>query len=66
MSMVYCNFCDRTVDTDFMDHCEWGTDEDLEHFKCENCVDNDDDPTPDEQGEPLITWLENANKVMPR
>jgi len=24
------------------------------------------DPTPDEEGEPPITWLENASKVRPR
>lgn len=26
----------------------------------------DDDPTPDEEGEPATTWLENASKVPPR
>jgi len=60
MSMMYCTRCDRPVDTDFMDHCQWG-----EEFICENCVDNYD-PTPDEQGEPPVTWLENASKVRPR
>lgn len=35
MSMMYCTFCDKPVDTDFMDHCEWGP------FKCEVCVDNE-------------------------
>ena len=35
MSMMYCTFCDKSVDTDFMDHCEWGP------FKCEVCVDNE-------------------------
>ena len=37
MSMMFCTFCDRPVDTDFMDHCEW------EPFKCEDCVDEEDE-----------------------
>ena len=41
MSMMYCDYCDRPVDTDYMDDCEWGTDEDPDHFKCQDCVDND-------------------------
>ena len=66
MSIMYCKFCSRQVDTDFMDDCEWGTDQDPKHFKCEDCVDNDYDPTPDEEGEPPITWLERASRYEPR
>ena len=33
MSVMYCEHCDRMVDTDFMDHCEWWP------FKCDDCVD---------------------------
>ena len=60
MSMMYCECCDKQVDTDFMDHCKW------EPFKCENCVDLGDDPTPDEEGEPPITWKERASWEKPR
>jgi hypothetical protein len=41
MSIMYCDYCQTYVDTDFMDHCEWGTDKDPKHFKCDNCVDNE-------------------------
>jgi len=50
MSMMYCTFCDRPVDTDFMDHCEWGADENPEHFKCEDCVDNYETTLDEESG----------------
>ena len=40
---MYCEHCDCSVDTDYMDHCEWGTDEDPFHFKCDNCVDREID-----------------------
>ena len=38
MSVMFCPHCDRMVDTDFMDHCEWEPE-----FKCEDCVDEEDD-----------------------
>ena len=59
MSMMYCFYCDRPVDTDEMDHCQWEPD-----FKCGACV--DEDPTPDEEGEPPITWKERASWEKPR
>jgi len=49
-----------------MDHCEWGTDKDPDHFKCEDCVDLEIDPTPDEEGEPPIGWQERASWEKPR
>ena len=64
MSMWYCNHCDRAVDTNAMDHCEWGSAEDPDHFKCDDCVDRDEDPTPDEEGEPPVTMAE--RQVAPR
>lgn len=41
MSLMYCEHCDRLVDTDLMDHCEWEKDGDPDYFKCESCVDGD-------------------------
>ena len=65
MSMMYCIYCDRQVDTDFMDHCNFNARYDS--FMCEDCVDRyDDDPTPDEEGEPPITWKERASWEKPR
>ena len=61
MSMMYCPFCDRPVDTDFMDHCQWEPE-----FKCEDCVDSEEGPATDEEGEPPITWLERASWEKPR
>jgi hypothetical protein len=60
MSVMWCYTCCKNVDTDLMDHCEW------EPFKCEDCVDTDYDPTPDEQGEPPISWHDYARKMRPR
>lgn len=66
MSVMYCKFCSNNVDTDFMDHCEWGTDQDHKHFKCDDCVDDDFDPTPDEQGEPPISMQERMEMIKSR
>ena len=59
MSMMYCDHCDKQVDTDKMDHCQFEPE-----FMCEDCMDRD--PTPDVEGEPPITWLERAKQVRPR
>ena len=61
MSMMYCECCDKMIDTNTMDHCQFFPD-----FICENCVDEIVDRAASYDGEPSVTWLENASKVRPR
>jgi hypothetical protein len=61
MSIMYCETCDKMVDTDFMDHCQFFPD-----FICENCVDEIVERAADYDGEPPVTWLENTKGVKPR
>ena len=61
MSILYCTFCDQHIDTDEARDYEWEP-----KFKCDACVEDDFDPTPDQESEPPITWLERASQYEPR
>ena len=41
MSVIYCNFCDQLSDTDYAVGFDY--DENTNEWKCESCVEKDDD-----------------------
>ena len=41
MSVIYCDFCDQLSDTDYAPDVDY--DESTGEWKCESCVEKDDD-----------------------